>query len=130
MENVRFENLRIEDGCDKLLALKVAFSEYSADCPPDYFRNNAGRKDANGEAWENILREKRSSKRGTIRNVLFKDIRVIGDRMPDSDIRGFSPMNEVSDIVLQNVTFHGRVLNSASEANLRIRNASNVRFSE
>jgi len=130
VENLRFENIRIEDGCDKLLALKVAFSEYSADCPPEYFRNNAGRKAPNGEPWENILREKRASKRGTIRNVLFKDIGVIGDRMPDSDIRGFSPMNEVSDIVFQNVTFQGQVLKSASEAILRIRNATNVRFAE
>lgn len=130
VENVRFENIRIEDGCDKLLALKVAFSEYSADCPPEYFRNNKARKAPNGEAWESVLREKHSSKRGTIRNVLFKDIRVIGDRMPDSDIRGFSPMNEVSDIVLQNITFQGKVLKAASEASLRIRNATNVRFAE
>jgi Glycosyl hydrolases family 28 len=130
VENVRFENIRIEDGCDKLLALKVAFSEYSADCPPDYFRNNAAHKAPNGEAWERVLREKRSTKRGTIRNVLFKDVRVIGDRMPDSDIRGFSPMNEISDIVLQNLTFQGKALKSASQANLRILHATNVRFSD
>ena len=130
VENVRFENIRIEDGCDKLLALKVAFSEYSADCPPDYFRNNAVHKAPNGEAWDNILREKRASKRGTIRNVLFKDIRVIGDLMPDSDVRGFSPLNEVSDIVFQNITFQGKALKSASQANLRIRHATNVRFSD
>ncbi len=130
VENVRFENIRVEDGCDKLIALKVAFSEYSADCPPEFFRNNPARKDPSGAAWESVRREKRSSKRGTIRNVQFKDIRVTGDRMPDSDIRGFGPMSEVSDVLLQNITFQGKVLKSAAEANLRIRNASNVRFAE
>jgi hypothetical protein len=130
VEKVRFENIRVEDGCDKLLALKVAFSEYSADCPTEYFRNNAGRKAPNGEAWEKILRDKRATIRGTIRNVIFKDICVIGGRMPDSDIRGFSPMNQVSDVVFQNITFQGKVLKSAAEANLRMRNASSVRFAE
>ena len=46
VDNVRFEDIRVEDGCDKLLAVKVAFSEYSADCPFEYFRNNPARKAA------------------------------------------------------------------------------------
>ncbi|MEI7731066.1 MAG: glycosyl hydrolase family 28 protein [Verrucomicrobiota bacterium] len=128
VENVRFEDIRVEDGCDKLLAVKVAFSEYSADCPFEYYRNNAARKPPKGEAWLNVQREKRSSKRGRVQNVWFKDIQIAGDRLPESDIRGFSPANEVDTVVFQNVTFQGKVLQSASEANLRIQNATNVRF--
>jgi hypothetical protein len=128
VDGVRFEDIRVEDGCDKLLAVKVAFSEYSADCPIEYFRNNLARKPPKGEEWLKILREKQSSRRGTIRNVVFKDIQISGDRLPESEILGFSPQNEVSDVVFQNIRFQGRALTSPPEAHLRIQNAANVRF--
>ena len=128
VENVRFENIRVEDGCDKLLALKVAFSPYSADCPFQYFRNNPARKPAQGDDWQQVLRAKRPGPRGTIRNVLFKDIQIAGDRLPDSDIVGFSARNEVSDVVFKNLRFQDKVLKSPDAANLRIQNAANVRF--
>ncbi len=128
VENVRFENIHVEDGCDKLLAVKVAFSEYSADCPFEYFRNNPARKEPKGDAWQQVLREKRSSARGTVRNVLFKDIKIGGERLPGSDIVGFSPHNDVSDVVFENLTFQGKILDSPDAANLRIQNAANVRF--
>lgn len=128
VENVRFENIRVEDGCDKLLAVKVAFSHYSTDCPMEYFRNNPGRKEPTGEAWLKVLEEKRSSTRGTIQNILFKDIQILGDRLPDSEIRGFSPRNEISNILLKGIRFQGKTLKSPAEANLRIQNAADVRF--
>jgi len=128
VENVRFEDIRVEDGCDKLLALKVAFSEYSADCPLQYYRNNEKRLPAKGEDWLKVLNEKRSSKRGSIRQVVFQNIQIAGDRLPDADIKGFSPANEINDVVFQNITFQGKVLSTPAEANLRIQNATNVRF--
>jgi len=128
VENVRFENIRVEDGCDKLLALKVAFSPYSADCPFPYFRNNPARKPAQGDDWQQVLRTKSPGPRGTIRNVLFQDIQIAGDRLPGSDIVGFSARNEVSEVVFKNLRFQGKVLKSPDAANLRIQNAANVRF--
>lgn len=130
VENVRFEDIRVEDGCDTLLALKVAFSQYSADCPFEFFRNNPARKEAKGDDWQQVLREKRSSTRGTIRNVLFKNIQIVGDRLPDSEIKGFSPRNEVSDVIFKNIRFQGKVLDSPNAANLRIQNATHVRFEQ
>ena len=128
VENVRFEDIRVEDGCDKLLALKVAFSEYSADCPFEYYRNNEKRLPAKGEGWSKIVNAKRSSKRGSIRQVVFQNIQIAGDRLPDSEIKGYSAANEINDVVFHNLTFQGRTLNSAQEANLRIQNATHVRF--
>jgi hypothetical protein len=130
VENVRFEDIRIEDGCDKLLAVKVAFSEYSADCPAEYFRNNPSRKAPTGDGWASVLREKRASKRGTIRSILFKDIKISGDRLPTSEIRGFNSTENISDVVFHNITFQGKVLKSASEANLLIKNSTQIRFDE
>ena len=128
VEDVRFEDIRVEEGCDKLLALKVAFSPYSADCPFEFFRNNPARKEAKGEAWQQVLREKSSSTRGTIRNVLFKNIQIGGDRLPGSDIVGFSARNEVSDVVFSNILFQGKLLSSPEELNLRVQNATAIRF--
>ena len=128
VEDVRFENIRVEDGCDKLLMLQVGFFKYSGDCPFEYARRNPARKDTKGADWTQLLNEKRASKRGVIRNVLLKDILIIGTRMPDSEIKGFTPANEVSNVVFQNVTFQGKVLQSAAEANLRIQNATDIRF--
>lgn len=128
VENVSFEDIRVEDGCDQLLALKVAFSPYSADCPFEFFRNNPARKPAQGDEWLQVLKAKRASTRGTIRNVLFKDIQIVGDRLPGSEIVGFSPRQEVSDVVFKNIRFQGKVLDSPEAAKLRVQNATNVRF--
>ncbi len=128
VEDVRFEDIRVEEGCDKLLALKVAFSQYSADCPSEFFRNNPARKEAQGDAWQQVLREKRSGTRGTIRNVLFKNIRIGGDRLPGSDIVGFSARHEVSEVVFKNLSFQGKTLSSPEEAQLRVKNATAIQF--
>ena len=128
VENVRFENIRVEDGCDKLFELKVAFSQYSADCPSEYYRNNDKRKPAKGEDWLKVVSEKRSSQRGSIRSVVFKDIQIGGDRLPALSIQGWNSAADINDVLFQNVTFQSKILKSPSEANLQIQNAVNVRF--
>ena len=66
--------------------------------------------------------------RGAIRNVLFKDIQISGDRLPASDIVGFSSRHEVSDVLFKTIRFQGKILESPEEAGLRIQNAANIRF--
>ena len=75
-----------------------------------------------------VVNEKHATPRGSIRQVVFNNIQIAGDRLPDSEIKGYGPANEISDVVFQNITFQGRVLKSAAEANLKIQNASDVRF--
>lgn len=128
VEDVRFENIRVEDGCDKLLALNVLFNQYSADCPVEYFRNSDKRKPAKGHDWLKVVSGKYSSPRGSIRGVVFKDIEIAGDRLPPSAIQGWHSADDVRDVLFQNVIFQSKTLNSAAEANLRIQNAANVRF--
>ena len=128
VENVRFENIRVEESCDKLFELKVAFSEYSADCPIEYYRNNDQRKPAKGEDWTKVVSGKRSSKRGLIRGVEFKDIQIAGDRLPLMSIQGWNSDADISDVLFQNVTFQSKILKFPTEANLQIQKASKVRF--
>lgn len=130
VENVRFENIRVEEGCDKLVAVKLAFSEYSADCPTRFFRNNPGREPAQGDEWERIVHEKRSAGRGEIRGIRFEDIRITGDRMPPSDIKGLGPLAQIGDVTFRNVTLRGKPVTSAEEAGIEARHAPHVTFGE
>ena len=127
-ENIRFENIRVEDGCDRLIALKVAFSKYSRDCPPEYFRNNNGRKSAEGEDWLKIVNQKLSGKRGEIRNVIFSNIQIAGDRLPGSTVMGFSPANEIRHVVFKDMVFQNKILKSPAELSMQVTNAADVRF--
>lgn len=125
VEKVTFENIRVEHGCDQLAAVKVAFSEYSADCPMRFFRNNPRREKATGPEWEAILADRRAAPRGQVRQVVFRDIRVVGGRMPPTTIIG-PEFTAIHDITFDNVTLDGLAVRSPAEFGLRIRNANQV----
>lgn len=128
IDDVRFENIRVEDGCDKLMMLQVGFFKYSGDCPMGYARRNPDRKDTKGHDWLQLVNKKRSQKRGVIRNVLFKNIQIAGDRLPGSVIQGWNSTADISNVVFENVTFNGIPLLSASDAKLKVKMAADVTF--
>lgn len=128
IDDVRFENLRVEDGCDKLMMLQVGFFKYSGDCPMEYARRNPDRKETRGGDWLQLVNEKRAHKRGVIRNVLFKNIQIAGDHLPGSVIQGWNSPTDVSNVVFENVTFNGTPLESASAAELKVKMAADVTF--
>ena len=130
VEGVRFEDIRIEEGCERLLAVKVAFSQYSADCPAEYYRNNPARKKAEGAEWEKVVEAKRSSRRGAVRDVVLKNIQVIGAQTPLVEIRGWSKRNEIDGVRFENVTVGGKELRSLDELHLRATNATGISFAE
>ena len=128
VDHVRFEDIRVEDGCDQLLMLQVGFFKYSGDCPFEYARRNEARKEAAGEGWLHVLREKHSQKRGKIRDVLLKNVQIEGDRMPGTIIQGFNSVDDISNVEFENVTFQRHLIKSAVEAKLELRNTTPVRF--
>lgn len=130
VEQVLFEKIRVEAGCDKLIALKIAFSEYSADCPAEYFRNSPIRKAAKGEEWESILAQKRSSVRGAIKEITFRDIQISGSRLPPSSIKGFSSQSQVGRVLFEGIHFEGKALKSISEANIEVNHAPLILFGD
>ena len=87
VENVRFEDIRVEDSRHKLIDLAVFFSRYSADGPED--PEEYKRLYMNG-AWDGVLKVAAGDSaahapfRGRIRNVVFKDIAVVGGPVPFS----------------------------------------------
>jgi hypothetical protein len=57
---------------------------------------------------------------GTVREVIFKDIFVIGKAMPPSAFTGFDPAHDVRGVTIENLRFNGHPIASASEAHLQI----------
>lgn len=125
VEKVAFEGIRVEPGCDQLAAVKVAFSEYSADCPARFFRNNPRREKAVGAEWESVLAEKRATARGQVRQVVFRDIRILGGRVPPSAIVG-PEKPAIRDVAFEGITLDGVALRTREELGLRVRNAEAV----
>ena len=130
VEDVRFENIRVEDGCDKLLMLQVGFFKYSGDCPLEYARRNPARKESEGAGWSQLANERRFQQRGAIRNVQLSNIQIAGDRLPDSAILGWNSAQDITNVVFKDVTFHGKPLGSASEAKLKLETAADVTFAK
>jgi len=58
--------------------------------------------------------------RGTLRNVLFKDIEVFGARMPPSSFRGFDAEHGIDGVTLENLRFNGQPVSDAAAARLNI----------
>jgi len=62
----------------------------------------------------------RDDARGTVRDVLFKDIAVTSPIEPPSSFRGFDEGHTVQGVTIQNLRFNGRPIRNAKEARLSI----------
>jgi len=133
VENVRFENIRVEDSRDKLIELRIGLSIYSADCPWEFHRQNPQRKKSPLGQWLALDAEqlqKYAARRGHIRNVRFKDVAVTGPELAKSYLIGYDSTHCVEDVLIENLQFNGRRLMNAEAGNFTVERAKNVRFVE
>ena len=132
VENVRFENIRVEDATGKLVDLHLGLSIYSADCPREFSRSNPQRKSPpGGGPWLRLSAEQLAAYakgRGQIRHIHFRNIAVSAAQMPPSVIYGYGAGHEVSGVTFENVTYRGRALRDAAAAQLTLEHATDVRF--
>ncbi len=132
VENVRYENIRVEDPRDKLIDLRIGLSIYSGDCPDTYHRRNPNRKRSPLGQWMPVSDEEAvrySVRRGRIRNLRFLDIDVTARKMPRSYIIGYDEdEHSVQDVTLENVRINGTILGSAEEGNFTVERAKEIRF--
>ena len=142
VENIRFEDIRVEDACDELIDLSVGLSIYSDDCPSEYARSNSKRKpipDAlraqpgtnNQSVWLRLPKEEmdaRAMNRGQIKNIHFKNIHVLADCTPSSIIQGYDESRPVSGVTIEGLHMGNRPILSADEGRFRIERAENIRF--
>lgn len=71
----------------------------------------------------------KDTSRGTIRNVLFKDIDVFSAQPPPSSFRGFDADHGVDGVTIENLRFNKRLVCDAAAAHLSVGpHVQNVRF--
>jgi hypothetical protein len=58
--------------------------------------------------------------RGSVRDVLFKDITVTGRRLPASRLQGLDAEHGIDRVVFENVRFNGQVVTNAAAAQISI----------
>jgi hypothetical protein len=131
VEDVRYENIRVEDARHKLFDLAIFLSQYSLDSPKD--PEEVKRRYLHG-AWDGVLsvpedkREFHATNRGRIRNVQFKDIAVVDGPFPFSIIRGYDGRHLVEDVSFENLTIHGQRIKDAEQGRFTVENARNIKF--
>lgn len=133
VEDIRFEDIRVEDSQDKLIEFRVGLSIYSADCPWEFARRNPQRKRSSLGQWLALDAEKQkeyASRRGHIRNVRFRNIAVTGPKLPKSYLVGYDDTHGIENVRIENLRFNGRRIVNAEAGNFAVETARNVRFVE
>jgi len=71
----------------------------------------------------------KDDQRGTVRNVLFRNISVTAPRMPASSLQGFDAEHTVDGVTFEGLSLNGRPLADAAEAGVSIgAHVANVSF--
>ena len=129
VQDIRYENIRIEDANQKLIDLAIIRSRYSEDSGKDAEENK--RLYLNG-AWDGVLavpaaeRAAHAVYRGHIRRISFRDIRIVDGPFPYSVFYGFDQAHAVEKVRITNLTVRGRKIRSLAEAKCYLENARGV----
>jgi len=124
IENIRFDNVRVE--VDEKAYL------------PKMQRQREEKYDVDRSSYcpallVLVIRKNNYShdpERGRIRDVLIKDVVVVGKHFPHSSIQGYDDEHLVENVRIENLRVDGRVIGSAEEGRFRIgKHVRNVEFS-
>ena len=131
VENVRYENMRVEDARHKLFDIAIFLSQYSLDSPKD--PEEVKKRYLHG-AWDGVLsvpkdqQEYYASNRGHIKNIQFKNIAIVDGPFPFSIIHGYDKKHIVENVSFENLTIHGQHIKDAKQGRFTIENARNIKF--
>ena len=133
VSDVRFEDIRVEDARQKLIDLAIFLSQYSVDRPTDPQERQRRYMDG---AWDGVLRvspeqmAEHSKHRGHIRDIVFKDIRVIDGLFPFSIISGFDDQHKVENVTIDGLWIQGVRITSPEQGRFYVENAEGVVFKD
>jgi polygalacturonase len=115
IHDIRFENVRFEtSGRDPQPRMQTSRDEKYSTAPDNGYLP---------KLMEVVIYKTDYSKdaeRGTVRDVVFSDIAVIGPQLPPSSFRGFDAEHGVEGVTIANLRLNGRPVSSAAEARLQI----------
>jgi len=129
VHHVVFENIRVEDSRQKLFDVAIFFSQWGPDGirDPEFTKKNY----LHG-AWDGVQKPPagkelyHSQFRGTVSNILFKDIQVVGGLMPFSVFHGFDKEKNISGVTIENLTYMGKKLTTIESAKIRQQNTEKL----
>jgi len=99
VSNILYQNIRVEDSREKLIDMKILFSQYSRD-----------------------------QERGQIRDITLRDISIVDGPFPVSIIRGYDAAHMINNITIENLTVHGKKIENAMDAKMVVELSRNVTF--
>ena len=124
VEDVVFDNIRVEDARHKLIDFAVLYGRYGAVDRPDRSRPSDP-----GGAWDGVIRldpeerAMRAKNRGRVRNVRVTNLHVVDGALPYSIIAGYDKEHPVENVVIENLRYLGRPLRTAAEGKFSVDHA-------
>jgi hypothetical protein len=132
VEDVTFDDIRVEDARRKLFDFAVVYAQYGADRPAGDEEN--ARMVDRGGAWDGLLRfppqdrERHARFRGRIRNIRVTGLHVVDGALPYSIVAGFDREHDVENVTIEDLQYLGRPLRTARDARCVVENATGVEF--
>lgn len=140
IEDLLIEDIRVED-TDRLVDFHVGLSIYSDDCPSEFRRSNPQRKPIpatnlpvkanNPHQWYVPTTEALplyENNRGLVRNVVFRNVKVVAAPLTGSILHGYSAKRGISDVTFENLEIEGRAVTTPEAAKLFLEQADHIRF--
>lgn len=131
VENIVYDNIRVEDAPHKLIDLAVFWSQYSTDRPAT--PEERTRQYMQG-AWDGVLRvppgqeTAHASSRGHIRNVLFRNVAVTDGQFPYSILYGYDAHHRVENVRFENLTVQGNRIKSSKDGHFSVENVAEIHW--
>ena len=131
VENILYENINIEDAQHKLIDFGVFISQYSTDREQN--EEERTKRYLHG-AWDGVQdvkyygKKKHAKYRGKIRNIIFKNIKVVGGKIPFSLMVGYNDEHNIENVTFENLEFYGKKITNVKDAKLYLEYADNIKF--
>ncbi len=115
VENVLFENIRIEDARQKLFDYAIFWTWFSQDAPR---QSQYEQRYQQGGLWDNIMtfqpgeKELYARNRGYIRNIVARKIHIVDGGLPFSIVSGFDESYLVEDILFEDIYLYDHKLDT------------------
>ncbi len=129
VSNVLYDNIRIENVGKKLFDLAIFRSRYSLDGSEN--EEEIKKLYLNG-AWDGVLKISSDKKkihakfRGQIKNITFKNIRLIDCNYPYSIFNGYNQEKNINGVKIENLIVNGKQITDKKLFKSYIENAENI----
>jgi len=133
VQDILYEDIRVEDAMHKLIDVAIFLSQYSLDRPEESAEERKIRYKQG--VWDGVLKvyageeETYEKNRGYIKNITFRNISVTDGQFPYSVISGYdSKKHKVENVLIENLVVHGKRIKNLKDARVFIENAEGIKI--